>query len=185
MTSKIRARAENLATFRSISVQLMEILSRWVPTTPEMEAKTLFGRHIWDFAQHADMLGKRTFELRAPLHFTLAPVDSYAALLGEVSTAKSAAGRISSLYDGLLPGLSERYKTYLEVTDSLLDEPSVRIVQRIVTDLGRMTEESRELRAALPHLNFADTSRSAELASHEALIANIVSHPTGDRAGGA
>src|SRR5580704_11241904 len=104
MTSKIRARAENLATFRSVSVQLMEILSRWVPTTPEMEAKVLFGRHIWDFAQHADMLGKRTFELRAPLHFTLAPVDSYAALLAEVSSAKTAAGRMSSLYDGLLPG---------------------------------------------------------------------------------
>jgi hypothetical protein len=185
MTSKIRARAENLATFRSVSVQLMEILSRWVPTTPEMEAKVLFGRHIWDFAQHADMLGKRTFELRAPLHFTLAPVDSYAALLAEVSSAKTAAGRMSSLYDGLLPGLSARYKTYLDVTDSLLDEPSVRIVQRIVTDLARMTEESRELRAALPHLNIADKSLSAGLATREMLVANIVSHQPAVRAGGA
>ena len=26
----------------------------------------MFGRHIWDFAQHADALGRRTFELRQP-----------------------------------------------------------------------------------------------------------------------
>jgi hypothetical protein len=67
----------------------------------------------------------------------------------------------------------------------LLDEPSVRIVQRIVTDLARMTEESRELRAALPHLNIADKSLSAGLATREMLVANIVSHQPAVRAGGA
>ena len=185
MTSKIRARAESLATFRSISIQLMETLSRWVPATPEMEAKVFFGRHIWDFAQHADMLGKRTFELRAPLHFTLAPVDGYAKLLGEVSSAETAADRISYLYDGLLPGLTARYKAYLEVTDSLLDEPSVMIVGRIVADLARMANESYELRAALPHLSAADKSRSAELALKEAEVRDIASHQLSAHAGGA
>ena len=40
-------------------VALMEIAAAWTPTTPEMEVKVLLGRHIWDFAQHADALGKR------------------------------------------------------------------------------------------------------------------------------
>ena len=48
-----------IATFRFVSVQLMETVAAWTPTTPEMEVKVLLGRHIWDFAQQADALGNR------------------------------------------------------------------------------------------------------------------------------
>ncbi|KPK05001.1 MAG: hypothetical protein AMS20_07585, partial [Gemmatimonas sp. SG8_28] len=60
MTMSVRERADWIATFRFISVNLMETLARWVPNTPEMEVKLLFGRHLWEFAQHADAFGKRT-----------------------------------------------------------------------------------------------------------------------------
>ena len=49
-----------LATFRYVAVFLMETAARWTPLTPELEVKLLFGRHLWEFAQHADMLGQRT-----------------------------------------------------------------------------------------------------------------------------
>jgi len=150
MTSSVRTRADRLATFRSISVQLMEGLARWVPTTPEMEAKVLFGRHIWDFAHHADMLGKRTFELRAPLHYTLPPTEDYQRLLDEVSSATATTDRVGLLYSGFLPGLAQRYGHYLETAYPILDEPSVRIVERISVDLARIREESRELIVECP-----------------------------------
>lgn len=76
----LREKAEHLGTFRWLEVFLMETLARWVPTTPEMEVKILMGRHIWDAAQHADALGKRTFELRAPLHYTLTPLSPISSL---------------------------------------------------------------------------------------------------------
>ena len=38
-------------------------LAEWIPTTPEMEVKVLFGRHVWDCARQADAFGKRAFEL--------------------------------------------------------------------------------------------------------------------------
>jgi len=42
-----------------------------------MEVKLLFGEHIWDAAQHADALGKRTFELRLRLQHSVRPADKY------------------------------------------------------------------------------------------------------------
>ena len=77
----IREKAATVATFRSIQMSLMETLARWVPTTPEMEVKLLFGRHIWELAQHVDALGKRTYELRKPMQFSLPPSDAYKKIL--------------------------------------------------------------------------------------------------------
>jgi hypothetical protein len=181
MTSIIRSRADRLATFRSISVQLMELLARWVPTTPEMEAKVLFGRHVWDFAQHADMLGKRTFELRAPLHYTLPPAADYQRLLTEVAAATATNERIALLYRGFLPGLARRYGDYLETADPLLDEPSVRIIERICTDLARLLKEGRELTADFPQFGQADRVHIVELTNREMTVRTIVASDGGER----
>jgi hypothetical protein len=180
MTSIIRSRADRLATFRSIALQLMEVLARWVPTTPEMEPKVLFGRHIWDFAQHADMLGKRTFELRALLHFTLTPAADYQSLLAELSSATSTADRIDLLYQGLLPGLAKRYDDYLQTADAILDEPSVRIVERISADILRMLAQSRELMGELPQFRCTNSDRAREFGRREGLVAALVAADAGD-----
>ena len=138
MTLTIRDKADTLATFRFVSVHLMETLARWVPTTPELEIKTLFGRHIWDLAQHADLLGKRTFELRAALHYSRRPTGDYLAELERLSAATATADRIGNMYDVLLPDLAARYDRYVREADPLLDEPSVRVIDRIVADYPRL-----------------------------------------------
>jgi len=143
MTVPERVRA--VATFRYIEVRLMEIVAGWTPTTPEMEAKVMFGRHIWDFAQHADALGKRTYELRQPEHYTVPADPSYVKLLTRVASETSTSGRLSSLYEGILPGLARRYRDYIAATDAILDEPTVVIMERIVADLDRQTAQARQL----------------------------------------
>jgi hypothetical protein len=84
MTFSVQEKAEYMGAFRWMEVYLMETLAGWVPTTPEMEIKVLFGRHVWELAQNADGLGKRAFELRAPLHYTLRPLEGMAAFLEQV-----------------------------------------------------------------------------------------------------
>ena len=37
----------------------MRVLGGWIALTPELPAKLLFGRHVWDCAQHADAWGRR------------------------------------------------------------------------------------------------------------------------------
>ena len=44
MGYSVQEKAECIGTFRWIEVRLMEMLASWVPTTPEMEIKILFGK---------------------------------------------------------------------------------------------------------------------------------------------
>lgn len=141
MDLTIRQRADRIGAFRYVSVHVMEMLARWIPTTPELEAKILFGRHVWDFAQHADLLGRRTGELRAPLQYSYEPTDAYRRVLDTVSSATGTVERVSGIYDVLLADLEGRYRLYLESTDRLSDEPSVRIIERILADFPRLRSD--------------------------------------------
>jgi hypothetical protein len=176
MSLSVQERAENVATFRFIQVFLMETLARWVPNTPEMEVKVLFGRHIWDLAQQADALGQRTYELRAPLQFSLRPKDRYVKFLEDFASTVTTQQKIRGFYDVVLPGLVSRYQIYLDSTDRLLDEPTARIIDGILGDFSRMRDESRELRNELPQLQLDDKDWPAQLAEREAAEGNIVAH---------
>jgi hypothetical protein len=169
----VKERGQFVATMRYVQVWLMETLARWVPTTPEMEVKLLFGEHIWDAAQHADALGKRTFELRLPLQHSLRPSDAYAALLDEVAAIEPTPQRITAVYDVLLPALAARYRRYLEHTDTLSDAPTVRILERDLADITRMIETCRSLRQELPDLESRDGAWTASLQAREAAIERI------------
>ena len=149
MNKSVNARAREIATFRFVSVWLMETAARWTPITAEMEAKVMLGRHIWDFAQMADVLGKRTFELRQAAHYTLPPSDDYTALLQQVAAQATLETRIAALYQGLLPGLAARYRAYIAAGDAILDEPSIVIMERIVRDLERQMDEAAQLQREL------------------------------------
>jgi hypothetical protein len=149
MSLSVNDRAERLATFRWVEVRLLEAAAAWTPTTPELELKVLFGRHIWDFAQHADALGKRTFELRHPEQYTRRPGEAYVALVDDVVRLEPTAERLAALYDVLVPGLARRYARYLDETDRLLDGPSVVVVERILADLDRQQADALRLRADL------------------------------------
>jgi hypothetical protein len=175
----LREKAEYLATFRWLEIFLMETLARWVPTTPEMEVKVLMGRHIWDAAQHADALGKRTFELRAPLHYTLTPLPSYLDTIKELALVEDTSGRIEAVYDVILPGLAGRYKQYLQNSDSLLDEPSFRVIEGILSNHARMQRESKEVRTELKETLMFDPDRAQRWSLQESAITNIVVHGSG------
>lgn len=152
MSLTVRQRAEWIATFRYSEVFLMETLARWTPTTPEMEVKVLFGRHIWETAQHADALGKRTYEQRAPMHFTQAPDDQFSAWLDEMATVEGAGDRLAAMYDVTIPALVNLYQRYLDLTDHLLDAPSVKVIDRILWGVEKMKKEVEDLREKLPGL---------------------------------
>ena len=145
MGYSVQERAESIGTFRWIEIQLMRLLAQWIPTTPEMEVKVLLGRHVWECARHADEFGKRAFELRAPLQYTLPAADEYRAFLAELSRLENTNARVAALYDVLFPMLARRYRAYLEATDRLMDEPSVRVLESALADIGRMEGDRRRL----------------------------------------
>lgn len=172
----VRERGETVATLRWIHVRLMETLASWVPTTPEMEAKLLFGAHVWDAAQHADALGKRTFELRMPLQHSLTPSESYQQLLEDLAQTEETPKRIAFFYEGMLPSLAARYRKYLDRTDTLLDAPTVRVLEHLEHEQKRMMTESQELRRQLPALALEDQGALDALLQREAGIDDPVVH---------
>ena len=183
MALTVKQRGQHIATFRFIEVRLMEILSSWVPSTPDMEAKLLFGPHIWDTAQAADALGKRTHELRLPLQHSVAPVPAYIALLAELGAVEGAARRIGVFYDVMLPRLAARYRRYLERTDTLMDAPSVRVIEGILGASERMVREADKLRAELPALRCDDAAWLQEFAAREESVPEIAAEaPEAQRA---
>ncbi len=144
MNLTVKEKAECLGVFRWIEVFLMETLASWVPTTPEMEMKVLLARHVWEAAQNADALGKRTFELRAPLHYTVRPLNSMAVFLEGLRRLQNTGDRIYVFYDVVAPALMDQYRSYLKRTDPLLDEPSVRVIERILDGYARAQREREE-----------------------------------------
>ena len=174
MTLSVADRSASVATFRYIEVYLMETLARWVPTSPEMEVKVLFGEHIWDLAQHADALGRRTYELRAPLQHSRRPTDSYVDVLEQLAAQDEVPERLAAVYDVALPALGKRYEEYLAVTDKLMDAPTVRILERAAADLRRMIDDGRELRGSRLQLRAADAAKVSRLEQAEAAVADVV-----------
>lgn len=179
----VKERGDFVATMRYVHVWLMETLAAWVPTTPEMEAKLILGEHIWDAAQHADALGKRTFELRLPLQHSRRPAEEYYDLLGELAAISATPQRLAAIYDVLLPAIAARYRRYLEGTDTLMDAPTVRILDRHLSDTERMTESARALREELPALQLADPGFVEAWKSREVAIDPVAEAPANIAAG--
>jgi hypothetical protein len=175
----VKERGQFVATMRHVHVSLMETLAAWVPTSPEMEVKLLFGEHIWDVAQHADALGKRTFELRLPLQHSVRPADAYVDFLAELAAIGPTPQRLAAVYDVLLPALAVRYQRYLDRTDALSDAPTVRILERYLADSERMIRAGDALREELPDLRLADRQWAEALRAREAAIEDIVAAPAG------
>jgi hypothetical protein len=163
----LKEKAEYVGTLRTVNVFLMEMLASWIPSVPEMEAKVLLGRHVWDLAQHADLLGKRVFELRAPLHYSPPLWEPYRQLLQGIAGLDSTQDRLAGFYECLLPAISQRHEHYLQRTDRLQDEPTVRILERIRQDQERMRQEHAALLRELPALAKGMPKWVRELASGE------------------
>lgn len=170
----VKARGDHVATFRWIEVRFMEMLASWVPTTPETEVKLVFGTHIWDTAQHADSLGKRTHELRLPLQHSAVPAEAYVRYLANLAAETETSKRVAGFYDCALPALERRLRDYVARVDSLLDAPTLRIIERILTDTSRMLGESRTLREEVPAVVLTDTSWLEGLRREERALADIV-----------
>ena len=173
MGISVRERADIIGTYRHVAVTLMETLARWVPTTPELEVKTLFGRHIWDFAQHADALGRRAPDLRAALHFDLPPTDAYRRVLEQLAATGETNRRVVGFYDALIPDLESRYRDYLSRTDPLLDEPTVRILERILHDYTRLKSDRDAVQAERPDLALRDADWLQQLREAAARVSEM------------
>lgn len=136
--------AGRIRRYRWLEERLMRILGGWIALTPELPIKLLFGRHVWDCAQHADLWGRRLPELRSPAHQGEPPSAQFARLVALVEGRQArheSVERVVAIYRILKPHLVTAYEAHLGEANPVYEPPTRRI-------LGRCLEEERRHVAA-------------------------------------
>jgi hypothetical protein len=118
----------------------MRILGGWIALTPELPAKLLFGRHVWDCAQHADLWGRRLPELRAPAQQSEPATAALVALFDLVEEAEApvqTVERVTAIYRVVKPHLATIYERHLAVANPVYEPPTRRILTRVIDEERR------------------------------------------------
>jgi len=160
-TFSVEASARRVRHYRYAEERMMRTLGGWIALTPELEPKLLFGRHVWDCAQHADLWGRRLPELRAPAQQSEPPNAEFVHfmdLLDGREVRHETVERVVGVYRVLKPHLVATYEGHLVAANPIYEPPTRRILERC------LAEERRHVAAAaivLERLLDADTRRRA------------------------
>jgi len=118
----------------------MRVLGGWIALTPELPAKLLFGRHVWDCAQHADAWGRRLPELRAPAQASEPAnegVVAFMELLESPEAPQQTLERVGGAYGVLKAHLVTVYARHLASANAVYEPPTRRILTRCVDEERR------------------------------------------------
>src|SRR5262245_10436307 len=136
----VEASAALIRHYRYVEERMMRTMGGWIALTPELPAKLLLGRHVWNCAQHADLWGRRLPELRAaaqqsePANAAVARfMDSLEAREGYRETPE----RLAGMYRVLKPHLLAVYESHLARANPIYEPPTRRILERCLDEERR------------------------------------------------
>ena len=132
--------ARRVRRYRYVEERMMRMLGGWLALTPELPAKLLMGRHVWDCAQHADAWGKRLPELRAVAQQSEAPSEGVARLLDAIEDHDQPGQtpeRLVSIYRVIKPQLLAAYARHVSEANAVYEPPTRRILERCIEDERR------------------------------------------------
>jgi hypothetical protein len=138
--TSVEESARLLRNYRYAAERMMRILGGWIALTPELSAKLLLGRHVWDNAQHADAFGRRLPELRAPAHVSEPANAAFVTFMDAIEAPEHPSQtieRLVGIYRVLKPHLRERYQRHLAEANAVYEPPTRRILERCADDEGR------------------------------------------------
>src|SRR2546429_8534938 len=119
-----------MRNYRYAVERAMRALGGWIALTPELSAKLLLGRHVWDLAQHADAFGKRLPELRAHAQVSEPASDRVVAFmdaLEEPEAPQQTVERLVGVYRVLKPHLLASYHDHLVRANPVYEPPPRRV----------------------------------------------------------
>jgi hypothetical protein len=126
--------------YRYACERMTRIMAGWIALTPELSAKLLLGRHVWDSAQHADAWGKRLPELRARAQESEPANAAFAAFMDAIEAPDAPAEtveRLAGVYRVLKPHLVAAYVKHLESANPVYEPPTCRILRHCIEDEDR------------------------------------------------
>jgi hypothetical protein len=123
--------ARRVGHYRWIEMRLFEALGGWVATVPEIDIKTMLGRHTYHHAWHAELWTKRLPELRemVPDKLTMAPnehIERFVEMLTEPEDRDLTIEKLVGVFRVLLPHKIAAYTYHLNGTSRITDGPTIR-----------------------------------------------------------
>jgi hypothetical protein len=157
--SPVDASARLIRNYRYAVERMMRVLGGWIALTPEVSAKLVMGRHVWDNAQHADALGRRLPELRAQAQVSEPANPEFVACLDAIEEAEQpgqTVERLVGVYRVLKPHLLATYEDHMRHANEVYEPPTRRILARCAED------ERRHIAAGVAVLRHLVTSPALE-----------------------
>jgi hypothetical protein len=142
---------------------MMRMLGGWIALTPELDVKLLFGRHVWDCAQHADLWGRRLPELRAAAQQSEPANEGVVALLDLVQGTEGpehTVERVTAVYRVLKPHAATVYERHLAVANPVYEPPTRRILERCLAEERRHAAAGEHVLRRLLASDPAEPSRA-------------------------
>ncbi len=136
----VDASARVVRHYRYAVERMMRTMAGWIALTPELSAKLVLGRQVWDNAQHADLWGRRLPELRAPAQVSEPSGPGFVALMDElerVEAAHETVERLVGIHRVLKPHLVAAYAAHLAHANSVYEPPTRRLLARCLDDERR------------------------------------------------
>jgi len=112
--------------------ELVHLSSGWLALVPEFEAKYRLGDHIHDDARAVSRVRRRLYELRHPSDYPGSPGGGLTGLLDLMNEAGSPSTYLAIAYGEAKPALLRAMRTQLERLDPVSDEPSLRLLKKLV-----------------------------------------------------
>ena len=136
----VEASSRLIRNYRYVEERIMRVLGGWIALTPEVPVKLLFGRHVWDCAQHADLWGRRLPELRSAAQQSEPANERVVAFMDLVESRETPGAtpeRVTGVYRVLKPHLAAVYARHLADANRIYEPPTRRILQRCVDEERR------------------------------------------------
>jgi hypothetical protein len=179
----VEATARRVRRYRYAEERLTRVMAGWIALTPELPAKLLLGRQVWDCAQHADLWGRRLPELRAPAQVSEPPSEAFVAFMDRLESPEAwgqTVERLTGVYRVLKPHLLEAYAAHLERANPVYEPPTRRILERCLADEARHVADAEAVLATLldePRLRDRATSWAGELRADLAASGGVTGPP--------
>jgi len=165
--------ARLLRNYRYVVERTMRAIGGWIALTPEISAKLVMGRHVWDLAQHCDAFGRRLPELRAHAQVSEPAnpdVVRFMDCLEEPEGRDQTMERLVGVYSVLKPHLLATYRDHLARANPVYEPPTRRILVRCIADEERHIAEGRTI---MEHLS-TDASVGARVASRQRCLEELL-----------
>lgn len=150
--------------------ELVHLHSGWLPRIPPIDVKILLGIHVHEDAVFVDRLLGRLRELSGGEEFPASPGGAVRGVLETLQGLKTWEEYVTAVYCVVKPGLIDAWEAHFTSMDTLVDEPSARLLG----DLLRVSSQHINGGVALTETLFREKGQAVDRAHRSvALIRDV------------